>query len=173
MKLIWIAALAVVVFTSNVTSTERFTHTYDTFEFTISPPPEISIKGVEWGSSSGWMIDVNLKNNENFFVWNSKFYDWETRDTSNQNLIDIWAEGSDSGQHSAPTITNYNGAYVVTGRMIRMDSMITRTSKIYDFDNDGLVDWETTWNIKGKYDFSNIEKLAANSYVVRIQPDWD
>ena len=135
--------LTAVIFTSCTASAEYFSHSFDTFEFSISPPLGlgISVKGVEWGSSSGWMVDVDLQNDENFFVWNSKFYDWETRDTSDQNLEEIWANDADSGQHSTPTITRIiNGQYVVTGRMIRMDKMITRSVKLYDFDEDGLVD---------------------------------
>ena len=86
----------------------------------------------------------------------------------------IWAKDADSGQHSTPTITKISaGQYVVTGRMIRMDNMITRSVKLYDFDDDGLVDWKTTWNINGKYDLRNIEKLAASSDVVKIRPIWD
>jgi hypothetical protein len=174
MKLIWVMALAAMVFTSCTASAEYFTHSFDTFDFSISPPEGVNIKGVEWGLSSGSMVDVYLTNDESFFVWNSKVFDWEEREASDQNLEAIWASDADSGEHSTPKITHLgNGEYVVTGRMIRSSTMITRANKIYDFDRDGLVDWQTTWNINGKYDLDIIEKLAASSEVVKIQPIWD
>lgn len=174
MKLIWVMVLAAMVFTSCTASAEYFTHKFDTFEFSISPPLGVNINDVYWGSSSGMLVNVYIENDESFSVWNSLF-NGLTHDTSNQNLEEIWAEDAFVGsQHSTPKITDLgNGKYVITGRVISLGTMTTRSVKLYDFDEDGLIDWKTSWNIDGKYDLSNIEKLASSSNVVKIQPVWD
>lgn len=174
MKFIQVMVLAAVIFTPDAASAEVFSHIYDTFKFSISPPPEIGIKNIDWLLSSGMLADVYLENGEQFNVWNTLF-NGVTRDTSNQNLGDIWAQDAFVGsQHNTPTITRAgNGQYVITGRVISLGQMTTRSVKLYDFNQDGLIDWKTSWNINGKFDLDNIEKLAANSNVVQIQPDWD
>ena len=174
MKYIWIMALAMMVFISCTASATYFHHSFDTFEFSISPPLGVNVKDVQWGSSSGMLVYFYLENNENFEVWNTLF-NGLTRDTSNQNLEDVWAEDAFVGsQHSTPTITKISDRqYVITGRVISLGTMTTRSVKLYDFDEDGLLDWKTSWNIDGKYNLSNIEKLASSSNVVKIQPVWD
>ena len=163
--------LAVLITLIGIASGSQYSHSYDTFDFKVSTPLSLDFN---WGSSDGDMIFATLPNNEDFFVWNGKFYDWEPRDTSKENLVKIWARDADENQYSEPTITKLdNGDYVITGRMIRMSSMITRSERTFDFDGDGLLDWHTTWNIDGKYDYSTIENLAASTNVIKVQPKWD
>lgn len=163
--------LAILIALVGITSGAQYSHSYDTFEFSVSTPLSLDI---EWGSSDGSMIWANLPDGDYFFVWNGKFYDWESRETSEENLIEMWSDDADDDQHSDPTITQLdNGDYVITGRMIRMGSMITRSVRTFDFDGDKLIDWHTTWNIKSKYDYETIASLAGATNVVKLQPQWD
>ena len=149
-------------------------NSFDTFSFSFTASSEVNTQDIQWGPSDGSMIWINQPGGENFFVWNTKFYDWESRDPTKEVLTKAWNQDADEGQASEPTITKLaNGDYVVTGRMIRMSTMITRSLRTYDLDGDGKMDWKTTWNINGKYDLNTIENLATSSNVVKIQPNWN
>ena len=133
-------------------------NSFDTFSFSFTAPSGVNTQDIMWGPSDGSMICVNQPDREDFFVWNSKFYDWESRDPTEEVLTKAWSEDADDGQASEPTITKLdNGDYVITGRMIRIATMITRSLRTYDLDGDGKMDWKTTWNINCKYDLSTIE----------------
>lgn len=157
----------------SLASGAEYSHSFDTFDFSVSTNLGLDI---DWRDSDGGLFFANLPNGKYFSVYNSDFHRWEPQDTSEESLIEIWSEDADEGEnkYSIPTIYQLsNGDYVITGRMIRWDNMITKSERTFDFDGDGLLDWHTGWVTDGKYDYNIITDLANETRVVLIVPDWD
>lgn len=150
-----------------------YSHKYDTFEISFSTPSGITAQ-VDWGKGDSFIpINIDLSTGDTLFPWPpSKIADYESHDTTNDNLAKIWSKDADNGQYSAPTITKLdNGDYIVTGRMIRMGSMITRVTRT--FNKDGKLDAYMQWNGQGKVDYDTMNHLATTTVVNFTTPNWN
>jgi hypothetical protein len=157
-----------------VTGTD-YSHQYDTFKMGFQTPPGITAQ-IDWGKGDSFLpIDIKLSNGDILFPWPPRqFYDWESRDVTNDNLEKIWAPGADNDQHSAPSVTKLdNGDYIVTGRMMRMGSMITRVTRTFDFDKDGKLDSYIQWNGQDKVNYDTMNYLASTTSVEFTEPNWN
>jgi hypothetical protein len=154
-----------------------YSHDYDTIGIAISfsTPPGITAE-VDWGEGDSFSpIDITLSTGDALFPWlPRRFYDFESRDSNTENLEKIWSSDADHDQYSLQSITELdNGDYIISGRMIRMGSMITRITRTFDFDNDGKLDSYMQWNGRDKVDYNTMNHLASTTNVEFTEPNWD
>lgn len=152
-----------------------YSHKYDTFEMSFSTPTGITAQ-VDWGKGDSFLpIDIDLSTGDTLFPWPPReFHDYESRDSTNANLEKIWSSDADDGKYSTPAIIKLdNGDYIVTGRMIRMGSMITRVTRTFDFDKDGKLDSYIQWNGRDKVNYDTMNYLASTTIVNFPTPNWD
>jgi hypothetical protein len=149
---------------------EDYSHKYDTFEIGFSTPNQMSAD-VQWGTEKvGMKILVNLSTGERPFVFRHTLTTWDSKVPSNANLEKLWATYADGDRHYEPTISKLgNGDYLVTGRMMAMDGMITRAMRTFDFDQDEKLDYIVVWNGNGKFDYDLLNYLASTTNVSQIQ----
>lgn len=147
-----------------------YSHDYDTIGIAISfsTPPGITAE-VDWGEGDSFSpIDITLSTGDALFPWlPRRFYDFESRDSNTENLEKIWSSDADHDQYSLQSITELdNGDYIISGRMIRMGSMITRITRTFDFDNDGKLDSYMQWNGRDKVDYNTMNHLASTDHMM-------
>lgn len=149
---------------------EDYCHKYDTFEIGFSTPNQISA-GIQWGTEKvGMKILVNLSTGERPFVFRHTLTTWDSRASTNVNLEKLWATYADGDRYYEPTISKLsNGDFLVTGRMMVMDSMFTRAMRTFDFNQDEKLDYVVVWNGNGKFDYNLLNYLASTTNVSQIQ----
>jgi hypothetical protein len=154
----------------SIVAGEDYRHKYDTFEIGFSTPHQIAAD-VQWGTEKvGMKILVNLSTGERPFVFRHTLTTWDSRSSTNANLEKLWATYADGHRYYTPTISKLdNGDFLVTGRMIVMDSMFTRAMRTFDFDQDEKLDYIVVWNGNGKFDYDLLNHLASTTYVSQIQ----
>jgi hypothetical protein len=148
---------------------EDHSHKYDTFEIGFSTPNQISAD-VQWGTEKvGMKILVNLSTGERPFIFRHTLATWDSRASTNANLEKLWATYADGDRYYEPTISKLdNGDFLVTGRMMVMDSMITRAMRTFDFNQDEKLDYIVVWNGNGKFDYDLLNYLASTTNVSQI-----
>lgn len=174
--LILCVILALTAYIGVVVGTD-YSHVYDNhgLEMSFSTPPGITAQ-IDWGKGdSALPIDITLSTGDVLFPWPPhNFYDFESRDSTKDNLVEIWSSDADNGQYSDPTVTELgNGDYIVSGRMIRMGSMITRVTRTFDFDKDGKLDSYIQWNGREKVNYDTMNYLASTTNVKFTEPNWN
>jgi len=153
-----------------IVSGEDYRHKYDTFEIGFSTPNQISAD-VQWGTERvGMKILVNLSTGERPFLFRHTLATWDSRASTNANLERIWATYADGDRYYSPTISKlHNDDFLVTGRMMSRDSMITRAMRTFDFNQDEKLDYIVIWNGNGKFDYDLLNYLASTTKVSQIQ----
>jgi hypothetical protein len=95
---------------------------------------------------------------------------WDSRASTNANLEKLWATYADDDRYFAPTISRLdNGDFLVTGRMMSGDSMVTKAMRTFDFNRDDKIDYAVFWNGYGKFDYDLLNYLASKTKVSQIQ----
>jgi predicted Mrr-cat superfamily restriction endonuclease len=85
-------------------------------------------------------------------------------------LEKLWATYADGDRYYTPTISKLdNGDFLVTGRMMAKDSMITRVMRTFDFNQDEKLDYIVVWNGNGKFDYDLLNYLASTTSVSQIR----
>jgi hypothetical protein len=149
---------------------EDYSHKYDTFEIGFSTPHQ-TVADVQWGTEKvGMKILVNLSTGERPFVFRHTLTTWDSKVPTNANLEKLWATYADGDRYYTPTISKLdNGDFLVTGRMMAKDSMITRVMRTFDFNQDEKLDYIVVWNGNGKFDYDLLNYLASSTNIDQIQ----
>jgi hypothetical protein len=149
---------------------EDYSHKYDTFEIGFSTPHQTAAD-VQWGTEKvGMKILVNLSTGERPFVFRHTLTTWDSKVPTNANLEKLWATYADGDRYYTPTISKLdNGDFLVTGRMMAKDSMITRVMRTFDFNQDEKLDYIVVWNGNGKFDYDLLNYLASTTSVSQIR----
>jgi len=161
---------------------ENYSHKYDTFEISFSTPRQMTAD-VQWGTEkAGMKILVNLSTGENPFIFRHILTTWNSRAATRANLENLWGSYASGNGHTTPTISKLdNGDFLVTGRMMVLNSMFTRAMRTFDFNGDGRLDYIVFWNGNGNFDYDLLNYLASTTNVILIQswaartsghPDW-
>jgi hypothetical protein len=168
MKLM-LCMILMVVSSIPIVSGEDYRHKYDTFEIGFSTTNQISAD-VQWGTEKvGMKILVNLSTGEQPFLFRHTLTAWDSRASTNANLERIWATYADGDRYYSPTILKlHNDDFLVTGRMMSRDSMITRAMRTFDFNQDDKIDYAVFWNGYGKFDYDLLNYLASTTKVSQI-----
>jgi hypothetical protein len=149
---------------------EDYSHKYDTFEIGFSTPHQTAAD-IQWGTEKvGMKILVNLSTGERPFIFRHTLTTWDSKASTNANLEKLWATYADGDRYYTPTISKLdNGDFLVTGRMMVMDSMFTRAMRTFDFDKDEKLDYIVVWNGNGKFDYDLLNYLASTT---NVKPIW-
>lgn len=130
---------------------------------------------VDWSSGSFLPTNVDLSSGESFFVWTGDIYDWEAKENpTDDDLGTMLGSDADKKQYTVTSTKRVSaGNYIVTGRLMRMDEMLTRSIRTFDLDGNGIMDFKVTWNGKGKISYDLINFLAENSHATKLEPNFN
>lgn len=152
--------------TTAIAAGEDYSHSYDTYEIGFSTPPQITAD-VQWGTEKpGMRMLVDLSTGESVFAFRHIFSTWDSREAAKANLEKLWSSYASGNGHTTPAISKLaNGDFLLAGRMMVMNSKITRTMRTFDFNGDGRLDYIIFWNGNGNFNYDLLNYLASTTKV--------
>jgi hypothetical protein len=156
--------------TTAIAAGEDYSHSYDTFEIGFSTPP-LTTANVQWDTEKpGMKILVDLGTGKNVYAFRHILSTWDSRESTKANLEKLWGSYATGNGHTTPVISELaNGDFLVAGRMMVMNSKITRTMRTFDFNGDGRLDYIIFWNGNGNFNYDLLNYLASTTKINLIQ----
>ena len=148
----------------------RYSYDFETLGLDFSTPSGNPLTRDHRFTSS---IAIILEDGASMMGGIEKLYSWEDSSSTANAVEVLWGE-SNYDDHS-PLVTSRldNGDYVVYGRFLSGQYMMTKALRTLDLNNDGQIDYYVVWAGSGKIDQDTITYIAAHSSIRTLKPKWD